>query len=89
MGAPASAILAKTFVQHMEHKHVYPILKTQEIITYYRYIYAIMYGQNKTNVEQTFDKFNYIQPCIAFTIKKEQHIEINYLDITIHCKEKN
>jgi hypothetical protein len=37
MGAPTSAIQAETFIKHMEHKHIYPILKTLEIIAYYRY----------------------------------------------------
>jgi hypothetical protein len=42
MGAPTSAVLAEIFTQHMEHKHIYPILKTQEIIAYYRYVYDIL-----------------------------------------------
>jgi hypothetical protein len=29
-----------------------------------------------------------IQPPINFTMEKEQHKKINYLDITIHCKDK-
>jgi hypothetical protein len=27
MGAPTSSILAETYIQHMEHKQIYPILK--------------------------------------------------------------
>jgi hypothetical protein len=42
----------------------------------------------KTNIEQTLNKFNNIQPSINFTIEKEQHEEINYLDIKIHRKHK-
>jgi hypothetical protein len=38
MGAPTSEVLAEIFIQHMEHKHLYLILKTQEIIAYYRYV---------------------------------------------------
>jgi hypothetical protein len=52
MGAKTSAILAETFIQHMKHKHIYPILRTQEIIAYYRYVEDILYDQNKTNTEQ-------------------------------------
>jgi hypothetical protein len=85
MGAPTSAILAETFIQHMEHKHRYPILKTQEIISYYTYVDDIL--MTKTNNEQTTE-FNNIQPSIKFTTEKEQHKEINCLDITIHCKDK-
>jgi hypothetical protein len=54
-GAPTSAILAEIFIQHMEHKHIYTILKTQQIIAFYRYVYDILiiYDQNKTNIKQT------------------------------------
>jgi hypothetical protein len=27
IGAPTSSVLAETYIQHMEHKHIYPILK--------------------------------------------------------------
>jgi hypothetical protein len=64
-----------------------PILKTQKIIAYYRYVDDIINDQNKTKIEQTLDKFNNIQPSIKFTIKKEKHTEINYFDITIHHKK--
>jgi hypothetical protein len=41
MGAPTSAILAETFIQHMEHEYLYPILIAHEIIAYYRYVDVI------------------------------------------------
>jgi hypothetical protein len=70
----------------MEHEHIYPILKAQKTIAYYRY--DIIYDQNKTNIEQTLNEFNNIKPFIKFTTEKEQHEKINYLDITIHQKNK-
>jgi hypothetical protein len=72
MGAPTSAILAETFVQHMEHEYLYPILIAHEIIAYYRYVddIFIIYDQNKTNTEQTLYEFNNIQPSIKFTMEK-------------------
>jgi hypothetical protein len=90
MGAPTSAILAEIFIQYIEHKHLYPIVKTQEIITYYRYVddVLIIYDQNKTNIEQILNKFNNMQPSINFAIEKEQHEKINYLDIIVHRKVK-
>jgi hypothetical protein len=90
MGAPTSAILAETFIQHMEHTYIYPILKTQQIIAYYRYVddILILYNKNKTNIEKTLNDFNNIQPSIKFTIEKEKHEKINYLDITIHRKNR-
>jgi hypothetical protein len=91
MGAQTSAILAETFIHHMEHKKIYSILKTHEIIAYYRYVddILIMYGRNKTNIEQILNEFNNIQPSIKFTIKKGQHTKLNYLNITIHSKERS
>jgi hypothetical protein len=38
MGTPTLEILAETFIQHIEHEHIYPILKTSEMIAYYRYV---------------------------------------------------
>jgi hypothetical protein len=84
MGAPTLAVAAETYIQHMEHEQIYPILKTQEIIAYYRYIDDIIFDQNKTNIEQTLREFNNIQPSIKFTIEKEQYEKISSLDITIN-----
>jgi hypothetical protein len=30
MGVPTSAILSETYLQHMEHKHMYPVLRTTD-----------------------------------------------------------
>jgi hypothetical protein len=49
MGAPSSSVLAATYIQHMKHKQMYPILIKQQIITYFRYVDDIVYYQNKTN----------------------------------------
>jgi hypothetical protein len=38
MGAPISAILAEVFIQYMEHKYIYPVLRTRKILSYYRYM---------------------------------------------------
>jgi hypothetical protein len=88
LGAPISAILAKVFIQYMEHKYIYPVLRTREIMAYYRYMYDILiiYDQRKTNIQQILEEFNNMQPTIKFTIEKEQKEKINYLDITIHRK---
>jgi hypothetical protein len=84
MGAPISAILAEIFIQYMEHEYIYPILRTREIMAYYRYVdILIIYDKHKTNIEQTLEEFNNIQPTIKFMIEKEQKEKINYLDITI------
>jgi hypothetical protein len=66
MGAPMSAILAETFIQHMEHEYLYSIFIAQKIIAYYMYVddVFITYDHNKTNTEQTLYEFNNIQPSI-------------------------
>jgi hypothetical protein len=60
MGAPTSAILAETYLQHMEHMQIYPILIKQHIIGYFRYVddILVIYDQNKTNIDETLNEFN-------------------------------
>jgi hypothetical protein len=36
MGAPTSAILAETFIQHLEHTIIYKILSRNQIVDYHR-----------------------------------------------------
>jgi hypothetical protein len=62
MGAPTSAILAEIFIHHVEHTHIYPILKTHEIITYYRYAGDIVFDQNKTLNKDLTNLTTYIHP---------------------------
>jgi hypothetical protein len=54
MRAPTSAILAETFIQHMEHKHT--ILKTHEIIAHYRHVddILIIHDQKKKTLNKHF-----------------------------------
>jgi hypothetical protein len=89
--APTSSLLAETYIQHMEHKQIYPILIKHQIITYFRYVndMHMIYDQNKTNIEHTLNEFNKLQPSIKFTIEKELHKYIKYLDFTIHRKDSN
>jgi hypothetical protein len=49
MGAPTSPILARTYIQLVEHKQIYPILIKQQITAYFRYLDDIfmIYDQNK------------------------------------------
>jgi hypothetical protein len=80
MGAPTSAILAEPYIQHMEHKHIFPVLRTLQIIAYIIYVNDILmiYDQNRTNIEQTLKEFNTLQLSIKFTIQEELHEEINF-----------
>jgi hypothetical protein len=60
MGAPTSAILAEVYIQYIEHKKLYPIVKKHQIIGYFRYVddILIIYNRNKTNIEETLTEFN-------------------------------
>jgi hypothetical protein len=51
MGAPTSAILAETYIQHMEHEQLYQILLKHKITGYFRHVddILIVYNQKQTN----------------------------------------
>jgi hypothetical protein len=85
-GAPTSAILDETFIQHPEYTIIVNIFSKYHIINYYRYVDDILIIYNKqtnTSINDVFDKFSTIHPRIKFTIKEESDNKINYLDITI------
>jgi hypothetical protein len=90
MGAPTSATLAETFIQHLEHTIIYEILKKHQIIDYYRYVddILIIYNEHHTNIDNTLNEFNRIHLKIKFTVEKETQNKINCLDVTI-TKEGN
>jgi hypothetical protein len=85
MGAPTSATLPETFIQHLEQTIIYEILSKHQIIDYHRYVYGILivYNKHYTNIENTLDEFNKIHPKIKFTMEKETQNRINYLDLTV------
>jgi hypothetical protein len=89
MGAPTSAILAETYIQYMEHEQIYPILIKHKIIGYFRFVddILVIYDHRKTNIDNTLIEFNKQQTNINFTIEKEEHNCINFLDLTIHRKK--
>jgi hypothetical protein len=74
----------------MEHKQIYPVLLNHKIIGYFRYVDDILliYNQNETNIDEMLAEFNKQQPTIKFTIEKETHKSINFLDLTIQRQEQ-
>jgi DNA-directed RNA polymerase subunit L len=56
------------------------------MIGYFRYVDGILtiYYQRKTKVEETITEFNEQQDNITFTIQKEMHNSVNFLDLTIY-----
>jgi hypothetical protein len=51
MGAPTSAIIAETFIQHLEYTIIYQILNKHQIIDYNRNVEA--YAMNNTRILKT------------------------------------
>jgi hypothetical protein len=54
--APTSAILAKTFIQHLEHTTIYKILNKHQIMDYQQYVddILIIYNEHYMNTEKTY-----------------------------------
>jgi hypothetical protein len=88
MGAPTSAIIAETYLQHLEHNQVYNLLIKHQITGYFRYVddILIIYDENKTHIDMMMMEFNAIHPTINFTKENESHSKLNFLDMTIHRK---
>jgi hypothetical protein len=81
MGSKTFVILAEMYIQHMEHKQIYLVLMTYQIVGYFWYVddIFIIYKQNKTNIHGTLPEFNKQPTNIKFTIAKEQHDSIDFL----------
>jgi hypothetical protein len=48
-----------------------------------------MYDQRKPNIEETLSEFNEQHPTIKFAMEKKSHKFINFLDLSVHRKEKD
>jgi hypothetical protein len=48
----------------------------------------IICDQRKTNIEETLTELNEQEPIIKFTMEKELHNYINFLDHSVHRREK-
>lgn len=86
MVSPTSAMLTEAYLQHMQHKQLYPIVMKYQIIGYFRYInILIMYNQKKINIDETMAKFSKQRTNIKFTIRKE-HNSISFLYLKVYHK---
>jgi hypothetical protein len=61
-----------------------------QIIGCFRYVDDILliYDERETNIGKTLDEFNEEQPTIKFTIEKESHNSIHFLDLSVHRGER-
>jgi hypothetical protein len=85
MGASTSAILAKVYIQFLEYTEIANILKKYQIVDYHRYVddILIIYNAQRTNIYDTLDEFNAINPNLKFTIEEQTNFTTNFLDLTI------
>jgi hypothetical protein len=85
MGAPTSAIVAKVYIQFLEYTEITNILIKHQIVDYHRYVdnILIIYNAQRTNIYNTLDEFNTINPKLKFTIEEQTNFTINFLDLTI------
>ena len=85
MGASSSAVLSEIYLQHLEHTKIVDILKQHDIIGYFRYVddIVIVYNENSTDVNEIHKTLNNMTPRIKFTLEKETHNQINFMDLTI------
>ncbi|PNF33207.1 hypothetical protein B7P43_G11691 [Cryptotermes secundus] len=83
---PSSGVLLQIFNQDL----VKTILIKHQIIAYFRYVgdILIIYDPNKTNIIHTLNEFNKAQPTINFTMEKEEHQSISFLDLVIHRNDR-
>jgi hypothetical protein len=91
MGAPTLAITSEADIQNMGHKQIFSILVKHQIAGYFRYSYVdilIIYDQAKTNIDQTLANFNKQPTNHKIHNRKRITQLINFLDLTIHCNEK-
>jgi len=67
MGAPTSAILSEIYLQFLENNVIYNILKTHNIIGYFRYVddILVIYNNVKSNIHEVLDDFNQITPKLS------------------------
>jgi hypothetical protein len=72
VGVPTSAILAKIFIQYLEHTKIIKILNEHHVIDYCRYVddILIVYDARSTGIDNTSTDFNTIHPQVHFTIEK-------------------
>jgi hypothetical protein len=72
-------------MQYLEHTVTIKIQNEHRILDYYRCVddILIIYNTYNTNIENTLEEFNPINPELKFAVKKETQNKINYLDLTI------
>jgi len=91
MGAPSSGLIAKIFLQHIEHTHSGHLTHKHRIINYCQYLDNILliFDSNHTSIRMVLDDFNSLHPKLQFTAEAERDHTLNCLDISIHRTPTN
>ena len=91
MGAPTSSILSEIHLQYLENTKIFDILKSQQLIGYFRYVddILIIYKDNLIDIHETLTLFNNISPTLTFTMEKEVDNRISFPDINIYKADNN
>jgi hypothetical protein len=86
MGAHTSSTFSELFLQYIEQTALYNILIHYNILGYFRYVddILIVYDTSLTDIDSVLNSFNTAASPLQFTIEKERHQHINFLDIVIH-----
>jgi hypothetical protein len=74
----------------LEHTKILTILANNNICNYFQYVDDILlvYDTTITDVTAVLNQFNSITTNLQFTIKHETDRQINFLDVTIHRRDK-
>jgi hypothetical protein len=75
---PTSAILAETFMQHLENTIIVDILKKFQIMDYHRYVdnILIVYNTRTTNINNALDEFSKVHARNKFAKKRNLIIKL-------------
>lgn len=83
MGNPTSSLLTEIFLQHYEDIHIQTLMTKHNIKHYSRYVDDILCITEQDSIDSILTDLNKIHPNITYTVEKEEHNTINFLDITI------
>jgi hypothetical protein len=85
-GLATSSILAKTYIQHMEHKQIYTILTKNKQLHAIKM--SMIYDQNKTNLEHT-QRIQQTTTIYKIHSRKRTTRIHKFSDLTIQRKGRN
>ena len=83
MGSPISGTTAKTFLRHIEKKHIKQRLDSKNIIFYTRYVDDIIYDTTRITPDEIQKHVDHLHNNLKRTPTHENNAQINVLDLLI------